>query len=213
MQRTRPSVVIRAKAEYIKELQQILKIFGEFSGLVCAWEQSIASAIPSGPPPLEIWIFAWRWEDDACALKLLGIPTAQTLSIARIETTLITKLETQIAKLRERHLVMAARVIITNLLLLGCIWFMLTVWIGKKEFLKKIQRIVDHFVWMGRSKVRGSTTALPREEGGLNVLSVEAQYNALTGTFILWLMMSEEHPMRTILHNHIHAASWRHWGT
>lgn len=51
---------------------------------------------------------------------------------------------------------------------MGCIWYMLTVWAGKQEFLKKLQRIVDRFVWAGMSKVRGATTALPKEDGQLN---------------------------------------------
>lgn len=207
------TVVMRARAKYARELQAILKLFGDVSGLVCAWEQTIASVIPRGPPPLELWLFPWRWEDDEGASNSLGIPTAQTLSVERIETTLITKFQGRIDKLRERHLTLAARVVIANSLLLGCIWFMLTVWAGKKAFLKQIQRLVDRFVWKGRSWVSGSTTALPREDDGLNLLGVEAHYKALTGKFILWLMMGEFHTLRSILLNHIQAASWRRWGS
>lgn len=54
------SVIIRARAQYIRELHRILQCFGEVSGLVCAWEQTIASAISAGPPPLEIWIYPWK---------------------------------------------------------------------------------------------------------------------------------------------------------
>lgn len=90
---------------------------------------------------------------------------------------------------------------------------MLTVWAGKPEFLKKIQRLVDRFVWKGRPRVRGSTTALPKENGGLNLLRVESQFKALTGKFLLWIMMNGKHPLRDILREHIESVSWRRWGT
>lgn len=179
------SVVMRAKTEYVQELQWILQQFGEVSGLVCAWDQTIASVIPAGPPPTELGPVPWKWENNAEASKLLGIPTAQTLSVPRIESEIITKLEGRITKLDERHLTLAARIAIANSLLLGCIWFMLTVWAGKSEFLKKIQRMVERFVWKGRLRVRGSTTALPKEDGGLNILGIEAQFRALTGKFMI----------------------------
>lgn len=88
---------------------------------------------------------------------------------------------------------------------------MLTVWAGKKELLKRLQWIIDRFVWAGRTRVRGSTTAFPKEEGSLNLLGVEAQYNALTGKFMLWIMKDEVHSLCSILQHHIQEASGRRW--
>lgn len=207
------SVVMKAKAANVRELKRILQQFGEVSGLVCAWDQTIASLIPAGPPPIALGPVPWKWENDNEASKLLGIPTAQTLSVPRIEATIITKLEGRIAKVDERHMTLAARIVIANSLLLGCIWFMLTVWAGKPEFLKRIQRTVERFVWKGRSRIRGSITALPKADGGLNIIGVEAQYKALTGKFMLWILMSGPHPLRSILRAHIEGVSWRRWGT
>lgn len=62
---------------------------------------------------------------------MLGIPTAQSLSVERIESELVSKLDGRIKKLRTRHLALAARITIANSLLLGCIWYMLTVWAKK----------------------------------------------------------------------------------
>lgn len=116
-----------------------------------------------------------------------------------IEEALVTKLESRIAKLRDRHLTLAARIIIANSLLMGCIWFMLTVWAGKRKVLLQLQGIVYRFVWGGRSQVNRATTALPRDEGGLNLLGIEAQYTALAGNFLLWVLGDDPHPLRSIL--------------
>lgn len=48
--------VIRAILQYIMILQQILHVFGLASGLVCAWEKTVAASIPAGPPPLSLWL-------------------------------------------------------------------------------------------------------------------------------------------------------------
>lgn len=75
------------------ELKRILDLIGLVSGLVCAWDQTIASTISAGPPPLELRLLPWKWEDDADASNLLGIPTTQSLSMACVEQTLISKLD------------------------------------------------------------------------------------------------------------------------
>lgn len=80
------SLVMRARACYVRELQAILQIFGDVSGLDCAWEQTIASTIPAAPLPLELWIYPCRWEDDSCASKLLGIPTAQWSALSLVSS-------------------------------------------------------------------------------------------------------------------------------
>lgn len=146
-------LVIRAVLCYITVLQQILKCFGDASGLVCAWHKTVASMIPAGPPPPALWLLPWHWETDLDASPLLGAPAAQTIVAEKIEQLLITKLESKITKLRARQMALAARILVANTLLLGCVWYLITVWAGARIFLKKIQRIIDNFVWAGRSRV------------------------------------------------------------
>lgn len=68
--------VSKADLGSIMELKHILGLFGEVSGLVCAWDQTVASAIPAGPPPAALEDQPWKWEDDPVASNLFGIPTA-----------------------------------------------------------------------------------------------------------------------------------------
>lgn len=119
----------------------------------------------------------------------------------------------RLTKLRARQMALAARILVANTLLLGCIWYLITIWAGKLSFLTKIQQIIDKFVWSGRSRVARATVALPKAEGGLGLLGVEAQYNALISNLMVWVLMEGDHPLRLILRSHIHHASARRWGT
>lgn len=114
-------MIIRAIMCYIWELQRILDVFRRASGLVCAWEKTIASSIPTGPPPMHLWLLPWKWENDGNASKLLGAPTAQSIVVEQVEALLLAKLEACVCKLRERKLILAARILVANTLLLSCI--------------------------------------------------------------------------------------------
>lgn len=81
--------VIRAILSCICELQRILDIFGQASGLVCAWEKTVASVIPVGPPPMHLWLLPWHWESDGIAFKLLGALVAQTIVVEQLEALLL----------------------------------------------------------------------------------------------------------------------------
>lgn len=205
-------LLIRAVMCYTLELQRILHCFGEATGLVCAWNKTVASAIPAGPPPAALWLLPWSWEDDENASPLLGAPTAQTIAVEPLETSVLSKLENTLEKLRTRKLALAARITVANSLLLGCIWYLIVVWAGARTFLTKLQRLIDAFVWAGRPRVDRYTIALPKAAGGLGLLGVEAQYNALTSNTMLWLLMEGDHPLQQILRGHVHQASARRWG-
>lgn len=206
-------MVIRACLCYINEVKRLLSIFGRASGLICAWDKTIASTIPAGPPPLQLWLLPWTWEDDTNATPILGPLVAQTIAVERLELMLVSKLESRILKLKAQKWSLAAQILVANSLLLGCIWYLITIWAGKRQFLKQIQRMVDGFVWAGRSRVARATVALPRTDGGLGLLGVEAQFNALSSGFMLWILGNGAHPLQIILRSHIHNALVRRWGT
>lgn len=130
--------------------------------------------------------------------------------MASLELSLLTKLDSRLTKLQTRQLALAARITVANSLLLGCLWYLIIVWAGTRNFLTKLQRIIDTFVWAGRSRVARvarATVALPKAEGGLGLLGVEAQYIALTSNFMCWVLTEGIHPLQLILRGHIHLAS------
>lgn len=204
--------VIRAMLRYVVAFKIILTQFGNASGLHFAWEETVASSIPVGPPPRELGHLPWNWEDNTNASPLLGAPVAQTIAQEILETSLLTKVEGKITKFKARGLTLASRLIVANSLILGCIWYLLILWAGADSFLKKLQRLVDHFLWDGRNRVAGAFTSLSKQEGGLGLINITAQYRALAGNFMVWVAMHGEHPLRRILQGHIGQASLRRWG-
>lgn len=69
------------------------------------------------------------------------------------------------------------------------------------------------FIWTGRARVARATVNLPKEDGGLGIIGVTAQYDSLTNGLMIWIMAEGVHPLRTILRSHIMEASERRWGT
>lgn len=118
-------LIIRAILCYILELQQILLIFGQVSGLVCAWDKTKAAPIPAGPPPMQLWLLPWTLEEEGQASNILGAPAGATINVDQVEAILVDKIESRIVKLKPRQLALAARITVANSILLGCLWYLI----------------------------------------------------------------------------------------
>lgn len=206
------SLVIRAEMRYVRKVKEILDIFGDASGLRCIWEKTKAAYIPRGPPPPIFRPLPWTWEIDANATKLLGFPTASSFSSTQLEEQIQTKMSTSITKLQARHLSLAERIIAANCLILGSIWYILTLWAGDLAFLMKLQKRIEAFVWAGKARVNRKTTTQCKGRGGLGLMLICEQYQALAGNLMVWALGPGDHPLRIILSAHLHELSRRQWG-
>lgn len=108
--------------------------------------------------------------------------------------------------------------VIINHWIMGALWFILTIWIGDPSHLKIIEGIIIKFLWAGQSDsakhwVDVATVMLPKDQGGLGVISVTNQVQALAGKVTLEALMDRKHPLETILRHHIQTLSFKRWGT
>lgn len=206
------SMVIKAEMRYVRKVQEILDIFGKASGLKCIWEKTKAAFIPAGPPPSPFDGLPWTWEVDTTATKLLGFPTASDISAAQLENQVQLRMSTSIAKLQQRQLSLAGRVVAANSLILGSIWYLLTLWAGDLSFLAKLQRTLESFVWVGRARVNRNTMTQSRAKGGLGLMLIIEQYRALAGNLMIWALGPGSHPLRRILRSHLTELSRSSWG-
>lgn len=206
------TVLTKADMRYIMECKRILGVFGAASGLHCDWEKTKAAFIPGGPPPAALWLLPWAWEEDATATNLLGIPTASGFSVARMEQQILERVEKAIAKLQNRQLSLSGRIMAANSLILSTIWYTVTVWAGELAFLSKIQRLIEIYVWNGRSRVNRKTSTRCKITGGLGLIMVIEQYRAIAGNLMIWTLGQETHPLRFILCAHLQERSRQKWG-
>lgn len=106
---------------------------------------------------------------------MLGVPVAQSIASARLEANLVNTLEKKLNKLKSRFWSLAARTTGANSIILGSLWYSLTIWANNDKFLSKLQRSIDHFLWSGRNRVANAVVALPKSEGGLGLINIAAQ--------------------------------------
>lgn len=137
---------------------------------------------------------------------------AQSFSVERVESVLLAKIESKLSKLRHRQLALAAQITVANSLLLGCIWYLIVIWAGKRTFFTKLQLTIDQFLWAVRSRVARATGSQPKEDGRLGLITVEAHYDALTSNLMIWIMAEGVHPLRMILQEHIKQVVESRWG-
>lgn len=205
-------LLIEAQMEYVMESKRILQCFGAASGLHCVWEPTKAAFIPGGPPPLIFWLLPWVWEEDSNATPKLGVPIASSISPQQMEALVQRKLNSGIQKYKGKNLSLAARIVVANSLILNTLWYLLTLWAGEPSFLRKIQRQIDAFVWDGRPRVDYMTITQGKAKGGLGLLSVQEQYNAIAGNLMLWILGPGQHPLQIILRSHVSGLSAKRWG-
>lgn len=102
---------------------------GEDKGRVHPW---------GGGPPEEFGPLPWAWEVNANATKLLGFPTASSISTELMEVQVHNKITASISKLFQRQLSLAGRIVAANSLILSTIWYLLSLWAGDLAFLSKL---------------------------------------------------------------------------
>lgn len=124
-----------------------------------------------------------------------------------MEHQIQTKMSSSIAKLQLPHLSLAGRIIAANSLILGSIWYILTLWAGDLGFLTKLQKCIEAFVWAGKARVNRNTSTQCKANGGLGLMLISEQYKALAGNLVVWALGPGEHPLRLILSAHLRELS------
>lgn len=184
-------VLTKANMLYVMECKHILSTFGAASGLHCEWEKTKAAFIPEGPPPLAFYLLPWTWEVDANASPQLGFPVACNFSVQLMETQTQSKVEGAIEKLKKRQLTLSGRVLAANSLILSTIWYLVTLWAGDLAFLSRLQRLIEKYVWNGRSRVNRNSCTQSKSQGGLGLILIIEQMNiirAIASNIVIWTL-------------------------
>lgn len=150
------------------------------------------------------------------AKKLLGIHIAEEIMLGVMQELRV-KLERGLQQLQINPTSLIGRVTTINNLILSSLWFVVALWVGLDSELKAYEKEITRFLWSEqgqrkRHRVVEFILYLLRENGGLGVLSIQHQWHALAGKFILWAMKPGLHPLQVILRASIQHLSYKRWG-
>lgn len=109
------------------------------------------------------------------------------------------------------------RITTINNLLLNSLWFSIALWVGSDSELKAYEKEIIRFLWSRqgwrkRHRVVRAVLYLLRQEGHLGVLSIQQQWRALVGNFLLLAMHLGSHPLQIILRSLIQQLYFKRWG-
>src|SRR5450759_568646 len=92
------------------------------------------------------------------------------------------------------------RVSLINQLILGSMWYVVTLWSGNDKELHGIEKEIVNFLWVGQkesSHPRVSIEVLfqAKQHGGLGLILLKAQVACLATKILLWVALAGDHPL------------------
>ena len=89
------------------------------------------------------------------------------------------KIKKLIQVYEERNLTLIGKVLLTNSIILSQIWHLGSILPIKMDFIKKIEKLINEWMFGKRSKNIIKILQNPREQGGLGLLNIEKRLNAI----------------------------------
>lgn len=136
------------------------------------------------------------WLTLATSLKILGIFFGLRANEEN-EKALKKKIENKISLHQSRYLTLKGRSVIINGLICPSLWHVFTVTLPSKEFLMWLNRKVYYFIWHGIDRINRPTMCLPDKLGGIGLIDVGLQLQAIRIRHIVDLILKADKPWRT----------------
>lgn len=199
------TVILKGHRQNVDFCKSLFGLFHTVSGLKCNWERVDAILLSNNPMPQDLKDLQWVWESPGSYFKLLGIFVGmdgvdRECTVQHIRVLLDKKL----VLLRLRPHSFMARVLVVNQVLMGSLWYLLTVWCGSVRELHDIRMVLINFLWAGqeisaRHSIKFQTLAISKMEGGVGLISFEPQVAALSARLIRFVMADGKHPLQLLL--------------
>lgn len=208
------SVIIEANKEVIEHTMRAFNTFGSVSGLYVNWVGTAAVWLSPQPIPQELDYLEWKWEEPQQHSKLLRFPFGVGISAEQVLEQIITKFEARPAGMKLHQLSFMARVTYINHLVMGSMWFLLSLWPGNDQALHRIIRVIMKALWEGKmERVDYDTLIKSKADEGVALLDFQAQVCSLAGKLVIWSLWEGAHPLKLVLQEEFHKLSNLQWGT
>ena len=123
--------------------------------------------------------------------RLLGCPFGVKVPANARYASLMEMLRRKLRYWSSHHLSLAGRAMVVNQVLLASLWYVAACWCGTKKQLDQIRSLVRNYLWGGAdgerrspARVAWATVIAPKSEGGLGILDVELQVQALLAKWV-----------------------------
>ncbi|KAL3689494.1 hypothetical protein R1sor_015803 [Riccia sorocarpa] len=139
------------------------------------------------------------------ALRFLGFQFREGLDEEAIFQTVYQKILNRINSPKNKSTTIDSRVIIANQLLYGIIWFVLLLWAANRGKIRALEGLIRRFIRGGdensKSRHHVAETILhqPKRDGGLGLISLQAQVQAFSAKTIRWAYVPGPHPLKAWL--------------
>ncbi|KAL3689717.1 hypothetical protein R1sor_016026 [Riccia sorocarpa] len=196
-------LLLAADRSNLVTAKNLLHQFGTASGLKVQWGKSVARWI-SDASPIPTWTseLDWVWGAPDQAEKFLGFHFTDTLQEESIFLAAKQKITAKINSPSARSTTIHGRIVIANHIIYGIIWFLLPLWTGDKGRLRTLERLILNYVWGGNSdttkkhRVAERVLHQRKSEGGLGLMSLQAQSQAFVAKTVRWAYTPGQHPLK-----------------
>ncbi|KAL3675310.1 hypothetical protein R1sor_025258 [Riccia sorocarpa] len=213
-------ILLYADRTNLLNAKQLLQTFGVASGLRVQWNKSKARWISTSterPTWTEELDWVWGTEDEVDIF--LGFLFTDQLDHNSIFETVKQKIIKNINCPLNRSSTIHGRIVIANHIMYGIIWFILPLWAGGKSMLRTLETLILRYVWGGtdyvkkRHRVSEKLLHQRKEDGGLGLMSLQAQIQAFTAKTIRWAYSPGKHPLKSWLLAKFEDIAQLRWGS
>ncbi|KAL3676999.1 hypothetical protein R1sor_026947 [Riccia sorocarpa] len=199
-------LLLLADRQNLLNAKSLLHTFGLASGLHVQWGKSTATWI-STSNSLPQWTdeLDWTWAQQGQVDKFLGFRFADGLDHNSIYETVLLKVKAKINCPLNKSTTIHGRIVIANHLILGILWFLLPLWSANRSKIRSIEALILRYIWGGnedtklRHRVAEVILYQKKSEGGLGLMSLQAQLLAFTAKTVRWAYTPGTHPLKTWL--------------
>ncbi|KAI8521375.1 hypothetical protein Bbelb_011290 [Branchiostoma belcheri] len=136
-----------------------------------------------------LWMGSWKGRQDqpfpiggwsSSHLTILGAPVGNLQLAEQAWLQRFAKFKDKLVQWKDRVLTLFGKALVLNSLALATLWYVAPVYPLPNSVRKKIEKAMFDFLWDGKTEmVKRETLYLPKEEGGLGLVSIQHKANAL----------------------------------
>jgi len=103
---------------------------------------------------------------------------------------------------------LAGRILVANQVLLSSMWYLAACWNPNPRITTQIRGVIRNFIWGGkdapaRTKVKWETLILPAAQGGLGIIDLKAQSEALLAKLLIRGLFPGGEPWKEIIRSKV----------